>query len=92
MKLRITISKYHTHFLSSLLEDYFSGSIFTIKRDLFIAQVFFTDSTTRKANEMDPSGVARTRIQVFGVIVIKGKDILVQVSGEFKVSKLELTE
>ena len=52
MKLRITISKYHTHFLSSLLEDYFSGSIFTIKRDLFIAQVFFTDYTTRKANEM----------------------------------------
>ena len=42
----------HTHFLSSLLEDDFSGSIFTIKRDLFIAQMFFTYYTTRKANEM----------------------------------------
>ena len=40
-----------THTFSKL-EDYFSGSIFTIKRDLFIAQVFFTDYTTRKANEM----------------------------------------
>ena len=39
-----------------------------------------------------PSGVARTRIQVFGVIVIKGKDILVPFSREFKVSKFELTE
>ena len=63
-----------------------------IKCDLFIAQVFFTDYTTRKVNEMDPSGVARTRIQVFGVIVIKGKDILVQVSRELKLSKFELTE
>ena len=45
----------HTHKRThtfSKLEDYFSGSIFTIKRDLFIAQVFFTDYTTRKAKEM----------------------------------------
>ena len=46
----------HTHKRThtfSKLEDYFSGSIFTIKQyDLFIAQVFFTDYTTRKANEM----------------------------------------
>ena len=39
-----------------------------------------------------PSRVARTRIQVFGVIVIKGKDILVPFGREFKVSKFELTE
>ena len=63
----------HTHFLSSLLEDYFSGSIFTIKRDLFIAQVFFTDYTTRKANEMASEWSCKNQNSGFWGIRHQGK-------------------
>ena len=81
-----------THTFSKL-EDYFSGSIFTIKQyDLFIAQVFFTDYTTRKANEMASEWSCKNQNSGFWGNRHQGKDILVQVSREFKVSKFELTE
>ena len=60
--------------------------------DLFIAQVFFTDYTTRKANEMASEWSCKNQNSGFRGNCQQGKDILVQVSREFKVSKFELTE